>query len=71
MDETTNVSTVKQLCILIRYYSKVKGMILIAFVDLVSLVHVYADDIFNAIKECLTGIHLKLENCVGYGNDRA
>jgi hypothetical protein len=71
VDETTDVSTTKQLCVLIRYYSQAKETILTAFVDLVSLVHACADDIFNAIKECLAGIDLKLEDCVGYGSDGA
>ena len=71
VDETTDVSTTKQLCVLIRYYSQAKETILTAFVDLVSLVHGCADDIFNAIKECITGIDLKLEDCVGYGSDGA
>ena len=71
VDETTDVSTTKQLCVLIRYYSQVQEKILTAFVYLVSLVHACADDIFNAIKECLTGIGLKLKDCVGYGSDGA
>lgn len=71
VDETTDVSTTKLLCVLIRYYNQAKEKILTAFVDLVSLVHACADDIFNAIKECLAGIDLKLEDCVGYGSDGA
>jgi hypothetical protein len=71
VDETTDVSTTKQLCVLIRYYSQAEKKIVTAFVDLVSLVHACADDIFNAIKECLAGINLNLKDCVGYGSDGA
>ncbi|CAB4001705.1 zinc finger MYM-type 6-like [Paramuricea clavata] len=61
VDETMDYQTTVQA----------KETILTAFVDLVSLVHTCADDIFNAIKECLAGIDLKLEDCVGYGSDGA
>jgi hypothetical protein len=71
VDETTNVSTAKQLCVLIRYYSNVEKKIVTAFVDLVTVVHAAADDLFNAIRDCLRGVGLELVDCVGYASDRA
>ena len=71
VDESTNVSTAKQLCVIVRYYSEVEKKILTAFVDLIPVVHTSADDLFNAIKDCLTEIKLDLVDCVGYASDGA
>ena len=48
VDETTKVSTPKQLCAIIRYYSSVKKEIVTAFVDLVTVFHACNDNLFNA-----------------------
>ena len=37
-----------------------------AFVDLVCVFRACADEIFNAIENCLAGINLKLVECVGF-----
>ena len=71
VDETTDVSTAKQLCVIIRYYSNVEKKIVTAFVDLVTVVHACADDLFNAIRDCLRGINLELVDCIGYASDGA
>lgn len=71
VDESTDVSTTKQLCVIIRYFSQVEKTILTAFVDLIPVVHTTADDLFNAIRNCLNEINLDLANCVGYASDGA
>ena len=71
VDETTDVSTAKQLCVLIRYYSNIERKIVTAFVDLVTVVHACADDLFNAIRDCLREINLELVDCIGYASDGA
>ena len=60
VDESTDVSTAKQLCVILRYYSEVEKKILTAFVDLVPVIHTCADDLFNAIRDCLSDIKLDL-----------
>ena len=69
VDESTDVSTTKQLCVIIRYFSQVKKTILTAFVGLIPVVHTSADDLFNAIRDCLCEINLDLANCAGYASD--
>jgi hypothetical protein len=71
VDESTDVSTAKQLCVIVRYYSEVEKKILTAFVDLIPVVHTSADDLFNAIKDCLTEIKFDLVDCVGYSSNGA
>ena len=71
VDETTDVSTAKQLCVIIRYYSSVEKKIVTAFVDLVTVVHACADDLFDAIRNCLREIELELIDCIGYASDGA
>ena len=72
VDETTDVYTAKQLCVMIRYYSNVeKKKIVTAFVDLVTVVHACADDLFNAIRDCLREIDVELVDCIGYASDGA
>ena len=71
MDETTDVSTTKQLCVIVRYYSETEKNILTAFVDLISVTRTRADDLFNAIKDCLAGIQRRMEDCVCFASDGA
>ena len=65
VDESTDVSTAKQLCVILRYYSEVEKKILTAFVDLVPVIHTCADDLFHAIRDCFSDIKLDLVDCVG------
>ena len=69
VDDSTDVATMKQLCVIVRYYSDFEKKIVTAFVDLISVVHTRADDLFNAIKDCVTGIELRMEACVAFGSD--
>lgn len=71
VDETTDVSTPKQLCVVIRYYSNAEKKIVTAFVNLVTVVHACANDLFNAIRDCLREIDLELVDCIGYARDGA
>lgn len=56
---------------MIRYYSHLEKKIVTAFVDLVTVVHACADDLFNAIRDCLREINLELVDCIGYASDGA
>ena len=71
VDESTDVSTTKLFCVIIRYFSQVEKTILTAFVDLIPVVHTTADNLFNGIRNCLNKINLDLANCVGYASDGA
>ena len=71
VDESTDVATTKHLCVIVRYYSNSQKKIVTAFVNLISVTRACADDLFDAIKDCLVGIQLRIEDCVGFGSDGA
>ena len=68
-DESTDISTTKLLCAMIRYHSEKENKIMTAFVDLVPGIEAYGENLFHALKTCLNGIGLKLNDCIGYGCD--
>ena len=71
VDESTDISTTKLLCAMIRYHSEKENKIVTAFVDLVPAIEANGENLFHALKTCLNGIGLKLNDCIGYGCDGA
>ena len=71
VDESTDISTTKLLCAMIRYHSEKENKIVTAFVDLVPVIEANGENLFHALKTCLNGIGLKLNDCIGYGCDGA
>lgn len=52
-------------------YAITEKKIFTSFVDLIPVVHTCADDLFNAIRDCLGEINLNLVDCVRYARDGA
>ena len=71
VDESTDVSCTKYLCVTVRYFSEKQEKIRTAFINLVSLVSATGEDIFNALKLSLEDVGLKVEDCVGLACDGA
>ena len=71
VDESTDISTTKLLCAMIQYHIEKENKIVTAFVDLVPVIEANGENLFHALKTCLTGIGLKLDDCIGYGCDGA
>ena len=71
IDESTDISTTKLLCAMIRHHSEKEKKIVTAFVDLVPVIEANGENIFHALKTCLTWIGLKLNDSIGYGCNSA
>ena len=71
VDESTDVSAEKHLCIVIRYYSKKEKRIATELVGLVSVTEATGEALFNAIKAAVEDIGQSLRNCLGFASDGA
>ena len=69
IDESTDVGTQKQLCVIVRYYSKKLGRITTTFLGIVILKKTTAEGIFQTIQEFLIAKGLSIEKCVGLATD--
>ena len=71
LDESTDVSCNKLLCVIIRYHSKSEKRIMTSFLSLIPVVKATGKDLFEALKSCLEQSGLDLVNCIGYASDGA
>ncbi|XP_076049704.1 uncharacterized protein LOC143030440 [Oratosquilla oratoria] len=71
VDESTDVGTVKYLCIAIRYCSKKEKRIVTEFVGLIPVNDTKGEALFTVIKAAVTNLGLELGNCIGFANDGA
>ncbi|CAG4963162.1 unnamed protein product [Parnassius apollo] len=69
VDETTDISTDKILCIMIRYFSKIKQDIITTFYRYIKISKCDATTIYETIKNTLLEDSLRLEMLVGIGLD--
>lgn len=71
IDESTDVSTEKLLCLCVKYYSHKKNSIFTQFVSFVSVVQTTAEDLYDAIVNILNSVGLNSKNIIGIGTDGA
>jgi hypothetical protein len=71
LDESTDVSCNKLLCVIIRFYSKSEKKIVTALLSLIPVIKATGKDLFQALKGSLENAGLSLANCVGYASDGA
>lgn len=71
VDESTDVSTIKYLCVCIRYYSRKVSDIVVMFLGLVEIERATADALYNALKMFLTHLNINIKNMIGLGTDGA
>lgn len=69
IDESTDRTTEKQLCIVVRFYSFECSKIITAFLGLISLNCATAEGIFNALVTFLNDKNIKVEKCIGLATD--
>lgn len=67
IDETTDRSTRKQLCVLAQYFED--GKLESSFVDMIEVTDCSALGLYNALKECFISKEIPLENIVGFCSD--
>ena len=68
-DETTDVSTEKQLGICVIYFDENDMKIVTKFFDMVSVVDSTANGLYQAIKNALNEKAIPMENIIGYSSD--
>jgi hypothetical protein len=71
LDESTDVSTKKYLCICIKYYSKLKEKIITTFLSIIEIEIATADELHNILKKHLENLGLNINELVGIGTDSA
>ena len=52
LDESTDISTTKLLCVMVRYHSDSKNKIATSFVDLAPLIEANGETLFQALRSC-------------------
>lgn len=71
VDESTDISTVKYLCVCIRYFSDSLNAIVVDFLGLVEIEKATATDLHLALTEFLKVLGLNVNNMIGLGTDGA
>ena len=70
IDESTDISTQKYLCILVRFLSN-EDEIVTRFLSLIPVQEATGENIFNHIKQEIENCNQILENCIGFASDGA
>lgn len=71
LDESTDVSCTKLLCVVFRNYSKSEKRIVTSFLNLLPTVKATGKDLFEAQKNCQEQSGMSLNNCIGHASDGA
>lgn len=71
IDESTDISSRKLLCICARYFSHENNSIKTVFLGLVSVISTTGENLFNAIKQYLEKSGIDIKNCIGFSSDGA
>ena len=71
VDESTDCSSEKLLCVCIRYFSDAKAEIVTAFLSLIPVNRTTGEALFDPVKKCLEEYKLDLCQCIGFASDGA
>ena len=69
IDESTDVSSFKFLCLSIKYFSKIQNKVVTDYLKIIQVEKADADSLYKAILDYCSKINLKIENLVGLGTD--
>lgn len=69
VDESTDVSTFKYLCICVKYFSEKFGCIITDYLGIIILERATANALYDAVIDFWDDIKLKLETIIGIGTD--
>lgn len=69
IDESTDISTIKYLCLCIRYYSDQNKRHIVDFLGLVVVESSLANELYKCIKEFLASVNIRLTSLIGIGTD--
>ncbi|XP_072387158.1 uncharacterized protein [Diabrotica undecimpunctata] len=71
VDESTDVSTEKLLCVCIKYYSQNKNEIITQFLTFIAVKQATAENLFTCIFDFFKSINCNLNRLIGIGTDGA
>lgn len=71
IDESTDVSVTKFLCMCVKYFDTTENRILIDFLGLLEIERATANDLYKSIIEYLRQIGIPLKNLIAIGTDGA
>lgn len=71
IDESTDISTEKLVCICIRYYSQKQNVIVTQFLTMLPIVHATSGDLYKVISDFFNKNDFTLQNLLGIGTDGA
>ena len=69
IDVSTDITTQKQLCLVIPYFSQQMNKIITSFLGLIVLESSTADSIFTTLSQFLESLNLPLKDCIGLATD--
>ncbi|XP_029443390.1 uncharacterized protein LOC115083609 [Rhinatrema bivittatum] len=69
VDESTDVSSTKQLCVVVRYFSRALNRMVSTFLGLIDLESETADGIASSVLGFLKKLNLDFSKCIGIGTD--
>eukprot|EP00794_Sanderia_malayensis_P010381 gene10381-biopygen7566 len=71
IDESTDVSSEKNLCVAVRYFDEARGTIATDYAGLISVCGAKGSELFAHLKTTLEEMGMSLSNCIGFGSDGA
>ncbi|KAK7873932.1 hypothetical protein R5R35_012946 [Gryllus longicercus] len=71
VDESTDVSVVKYLCVCIKYFSEKEASVVTRYLGLIALENGTANVLYGSLKNFLDAIGITVTNCIGLGTDGA
>lgn len=71
VDESTDISCMKNLAIMVRYFSEKEKNVATRFLCLMPITDASGEKIFEAMNTAITECGNRMENCIGYASDGA
>lgn len=71
IDESTDVSVTKLLCMCVKYFSKREKRVQTSFLGIIPVISTTGESLFNAITTFLSENNIDIRNCIGLGTDGA
>lgn len=71
IDESTDISSEKFLCVCFKYYSKTKNNVIIDYLSLIPVVETDSTQLYNILTSFLTKVGLKAEHILVIATDGA
>lgn len=71
IDESTDVSVTKHLCLCVKYFSRKEQTVQTSFLGLIPVVSTTGQSLFDAISNFLKEYNIDIHDCIGLGTDGA